>query len=86
MYAMSAVFTVNNATWFQLLTNAQVNRYLGVSNSNNTNTAIFVSNGDGLSQNIKTANAYYVYGAWNVSLISSTSGSFRVNMLIVYWG
>lgn len=86
IYAMSAVFTVNNSSWFQLLTNAQVNSYLGVSNSNNTNTAIFVSNGDGAAQNVKTANAYYTGGRWNVSLISNTSGSFRCNFLIVYWG
>ena len=83
---MSAVFTVNNSSWFQLLTNAQINSYLGVSNSNNTNTAIFVSNGDGAAQNVKTANAYYTGGRWNVSLISNTSGSFRCNFLIVYWG
>lgn len=83
---MTAVFNVANTSYFQLLTNTQVNSYLGVSNSNNTNTAIFVSNGDGISQNIKTANAYYLNGHWDVSLISNTSGSFRCNFLIVYWG
>ena len=85
MYASSAVITASG-TYAKMFTSSNVNSYLGVSNSGQGNTAVFVSNGDDAACGAHFDSANLNGSTWYLNLGSSHSGGLRVNYLIVYWG
>lgn len=71
----------------QLMTSSQINNLLGVSNSSNANTAVFVSNGDGAASGVHMEGCTYLNKAWHVVFNTNVGSSpIRVNYFIVYWG
>lgn len=71
----------------QIFSNSEINSLLGVTNSSNSNTAVFVSNGDGAATSIHFEGVTYLNDAWNAVFNANVgSGQIRVNYLIVYWG
>lgn len=73
-------------TWVTLLTSAEVNSILGVSNSGSHNTVVLVSNGDENTYGSGKINCGYYSGNWNCQLVPSVTKNIRINYLIVYWG
>ena len=71
----------------QIFTNSEINRLLGVDNSTNQNTAVFVSNGDGGAANQHFEGVTHNNGAW-YAVFNANLGSvpIRANYFIVYWG
>lgn len=71
----------------QIFSNSEINSLLGVTDSSNSNTAVFVSNGDGAATSVHFEGVTYLNDAWNaVFNVNVGSGPIRVNYLIVYWG
>lgn len=71
----------------QIFSNSEINSLLGVTDSSNSNTAVFVSNGDGAATSIHFEGVTYLNDAWNAVFNANIgSGPIRVNYLIVYWG
>lgn len=71
----------------QIFSNSEINSLLGVTNSSNSNTAVFVSNGDGAATSVHFEGVTYLNDAWNAVFNANVgSGLIRVNYLIVYWG
>lgn len=71
----------------QIFSNSEINSLLGVTDSSNSNTAVFVSNGDGAATSIHFEGVTYLNDAWNAVFNANVgSGPIRVNYLIVYWG
>lgn len=71
----------------QIFSNSEINSLLGVTDSSNSNTAVFVSNGDGAATSVHFEGVTYLNDAWNaVFNANAGSGPIRVNYLIVYWG
>lgn len=71
----------------QIFSNSEINSLLGVTGSSNSNTAVFVSNGDGAATSIHFEGVTYLNDAWNAVFNANVgSGPIRVNYLIVYWG
>lgn len=71
----------------QIFSNSEINSLLGVTNSSDSNTAVFVSNGDGAATSVHFEGVTYLNDAWNAVFNANVgSGSIRVNYLIVYWG
>lgn len=71
----------------QLFNNSEINSLLGVSNSSNGNTAIAVSNGDGVATGVHVEGCTYLNGAWH-TVFNTNIGSvpIRINYIITYWG
>ena len=71
----------------QIFSNSEINSLLGVTDSSNSNTAVFVSNGDGAATSVHFEGVTYLNDAWN-AVFNANVGSrpIRVNYLIVYWG
>lgn len=80
--AGSMVVTVSNSNSAPIFTNTQINLALGTNGSTNTNTAVFVSNGDGGSANAHCQDATYLNGTWWVTFDRVFSATVRVNYLI----
>lgn len=71
----------------QIFSNSEINSLLGVTDSSNSNTAVFVSNGDGAATSVHFEGVTYLNDAWNAVFNANVgSGAIRVNYLIVYWG
>lgn len=71
----------------QIFSNSEINSLLGVTDSSNSNTAVFVSNGDGAATSVHFEGVTYLNDAWNAVFNANVgSGPIRVNYLIVYWG
>lgn len=71
----------------QIFSNSEINSLLGVTDSSNSNTAVFVSNGDGAATSVHFEGITYLNDAWNAVFNANVgSGPIRVNYLIVYWG
>ena len=71
----------------QIFSNSEINSLLGVTDSSNSNTAVFVSNGDGTATSVHFEGVTYLNDAWNAVFNANVgSGPIRVNYLIVYWG
>ena len=71
----------------QIFSNSEINSLLGVTDSSNSNTAVFVSNGDGAATSVHFEGVTYLNDAWNATFNANVgSGPIRVNYLIVYWG
>ena len=85
MYAGTKVCnTGSNAVNF--LSSSEINGYFGVSNSSNSNTAVFAGNGDGKAQSWHVEGCTYVGGSWHATFNGTSSGAFRINFLVVYFG
>ena len=71
-----------------LFTNAQINSILGVSNSNNGNTTLYVQNGDdGAQSGRDIVGVYYNNGNWNVRFrTTANAGAYRFNYIVIYYG
>lgn len=71
----------------QIFSNSEINSLLGVTDSSNSNTAVFVSNGDGAATSVHFEGVTYLNDAWNAVFNANAGpGPIRVNYLIVYWG
>ena len=71
----------------QIFSNSEINSLLGVTDSSNSNTAVFVSNGDGAATSVHFEGVTYLNDAWNAVFNANVGpGPIRVNYLIVYWG
>ena len=71
----------------QIFSNSEINSLLGVTDSSNSNTAVFVSNGDGAATSVHFEGVTYLNDTWNAVFNANVgSGPIRVNYLIVYWG
>ena len=71
----------------QIFSNSEINSLLGVTDSSNSNTAVFVSNGDGAATSVHFEGVTYLNDAWNAVFNANVgSGPIRVNYFIVYWG
>lgn len=71
----------------QIFTNSEINNLLGVNNSTNVNTAVFVSNGDGDAAGEHFEGVTYKGGVWYAMFNGNVAPiPIRVNYFIVYWG
>lgn len=73
-------------TWVTLLTSAEINSILGVSNSGSHNTVVLVSNGDENTYSGGKINCGCYGTNWNCQLVPSVTINIRINYLIIYWG
>lgn len=71
----------------QIFSNSEINSLLGVTDSSNSNTAVFVSNGDGAATSVHVEGCTYQNGAWH-AVFNTNIGSvpIRINYIITYWG
>jgi len=63
-------------------TNTDIDNMLGVTNTSNANTVIFIMNGDGQANAVHFTTTY-LSGEWYAVGESSWTGSLRVNYIIV---
>lgn len=75
-----------------VLTNNEINTLLGVSNSDKTNTVVYICNGDHNAQSTTNVIATYYYDngttpGWYAQLSGNpTAGNYRFNYIISYFG
>ena len=74
-----------------IFNDTEINEILGVNDSDSSNTAVFIANGDRSSYyNNLYAVGHQKYNdapiAWHAYASSNTSGQCRIQYLIVYWG
>ena len=74
----------DSAVW--MFANSDINRFFGVSNANNYNTVVFVSNGDANAVSAHVDGATYLNASWRATFNSVVRGPIRLNYLIVYFG
>lgn len=87
MIGGSKVVNAKASTSVQVFTNSEINKALGVTNSSNTNTAVLMTNGDGLAQKIHVEGSTYLNSAWHATFNQNASaGSVRINYVIFYFG
>ena len=87
MIAGSKVVTAKASTSVQVFTNSEINKALGVTNSSNENTAVLMTNGDGLAQKMHVEGSTYLNNAWHATFNQNASaGSARINYVIFYFG
>lgn len=77
------VVTCTGGSSVTLFTDAQVNSLLGVTGSNASNTAVFVSNGDGAANSSHIDGCTHVNGEWKATLDRNSSTAIRINYLII---
>ena len=68
-----------------ILTMADINNALGVTNAGPENTFMGVSNGDGALNSVHVEGATYLNGKWWATLSAKTSRNIRINFFVVYW-
>ena len=87
MIGGSKVVTAKASTSVQVFTNSEINKALGVTNSSNANTAVLMTNGDGLAQKVHVEGSTYLDSAWHATFNQNASaGSIRINYVIFYFG
>lgn len=70
-----------------IVTSAEINAMIGVSDSSPNNTSVFLSNGDEDTWNGTITCAYNnSVGAWRAQFSPACSGYVRVNWLVAYYG
>lgn len=86
MIGGSKVVTAKASTSVQVFSNSEINNALGVTNSSNANTAVLMTNGDGLAQKVHVEGSTYLDGAWHATFNQNASaGSIRINYVIFYF-
>ena len=86
MYAATVVVNANGDNC-AFLSDADINRVLGVTNASIGNTAVFASNGDyGAQAGLFPLGCVYFNGKWHMGFNSKRSGLYRINYLVVYFG
>lgn len=87
MIGGSKVVSAKASTSVQVFSNSEINKALGVTNSSNANTAVLMTNGDGLAQKVHVEGSTYLDGAWHATFNQNAStGSIRINYVIFYFG
>ena len=87
MIGGSKVVNAKASTSVQVFTNSEINKALGVTNSSNVNTAVLMTNGDGLAQKMHVEGSTYSNNAWHATFNQNASaGSVRINYVIFYFG
>lgn len=84
-YGDTKVVNPNGNDTVAIMTNADNNTKLGTTDSGPSNTAVFVSNGDGDANGVHIEGAKYSKGTWYAMLSSKISGLIRLNYFVVYW-
>lgn len=75
------------ATAETVITSAEINALIGVSDSSPNNTSVFMSNGDEITWNGTITCAYNnSVDAWRAQFSPACSGYVRVNWLVAYYG
>lgn len=79
------VKSITTATAQTIYTNAQLNTKLSVTNCNNSNTVLYIMNGDDGAQSGRDINAvYYNNGNWNVRFRTAPiAGTYRFNYIVI---
>lgn len=77
------VVTCTGGSSVTLFTDAQINSLLGVTGSSASNTAVFVSNGDGAANSSHVDGCTHVNGEWKATLDRNSSSAIRINYLII---
>ena len=86
-YGGSKIISLNGGTSVNLLTSSEINDLFGVSNSSPSNTAVFVSNGDGNSCGLHFEGTTFFNNVWRTVFNEAAgSGTARFNYLVAYWG
>lgn len=86
MYAATVIVNANGDNC-AFLSDADINRVLGVTNASSGNTAVFASNGDyGAQAGLFPLGCVYFNGNWHMGFNSKRSGLYRINYLVVYFG
>lgn len=88
-FSQTAKTSGANSTSVLLFNDSQVNSWLGVSNSNGANTAVFISNGDGKASGVHFTGATHQSPAWYATFqtaLAQAGSAVRVNGMIVYFG
>lgn len=85
-YAGTKVVNPGGSDSVAIMTNADNNTKLGVTDSGPSNTAVFVSNGDGGANAVHVQGATYLNGTWWATLAAKTSKNIHINFFVVYWG
>lgn len=84
-FAGTRVVNPNGADSVGILTMADINNALGVTNAGPGNTFMGISNGDGASNSVHVEGATYLEGIWWATLSAKTSKNIRINFFVVYW-
>lgn len=85
MYAGTMTLSAGNNS-ARFLYSSEINTALGITNSTNLNTAVFVANGDGKLMDAHMEGATYLDGAWWALFDKFVSGTVRLNYFVIYWG
>ena len=87
-YGGTKVVNPNGNDTVAIMTSADNSTKLGVTDSGPSNTAVFVSNGDGsagAAKGVHVQGATYLNGTWYATLSSKVSGLIRLNYFVVHW-
>lgn len=85
-YAGTMIVNPGGEDTVAILTNAENNTNLGVTDSDQPNTAVFVCNGDGHVNSVHIVGTNQHDGKWWVTFSTNTSKIVRINFFVVYWG
>lgn len=87
MFAGTIVTNVGGSDSVQICTSSGLNSTFGVSNVSNSNTAVFICNGDGGAASAHSEGVTYLSGgSWNATFSKAIPGMARINYLVVYFG
>lgn len=85
IYAGTAVCDAGGGNSVQLISLSQINSWFGINNASATNTAVFVSNGDGAASNAHCQDATFLGGEWWATFDRTGVTTIRINYLVVCW-
>jgi hypothetical protein len=85
IYAGTAVCDAGGGNSVQLISLSQINSWFGINNASATNTAVFVSNGDGAASNAHCQDATFLGGEWWTTFDRMGVTTIRINYLVVCW-
>lgn len=81
----TSIYNIGGGTGTGMFSNDQINSWIIGSGASESNTAVFVSNGDGNTMSAHTEGATYVSGWWYVTLSAAHGGAARINWMILRW-
>lgn len=85
IYSKSYVTTISNSDSIQVISSTTINSLFSISNSNGTNTALYVANGDAGAASVHFEGASYLDGVWYATLNRFFTGAVRVNYTVLCW-
>ena len=83
-FTAGSTVVTRNGNLASIISSASIDSTFGVTGSNETNTAVFLSNGDGLT-NDTDITSQYRDGNWYAKFSGGSNGAVRINYMVVRW-